>query len=94
MNKVIATIILASTITFFLGFLFGKFRAEPTVRFFSEPVAGVVAGEDMPVVSAIFFNNYVEIITDGGEKIVANKDEVIIYETEKYYTEKYYNGEG
>ena len=92
MNEVqtIKTVIVAIFIivaAFFMGYFLGNTAENTTTKNYSEPVTAIIDGEEMPVVSAEITPNFTTITTDGGEKVTANNNSVIIYETEKYYEE-------
>ena len=72
-----------------LGFLVALtiFIPKYETQKYETPVTAVVNGEEMPVISARIYGNYIEIETDSGEKILATNTSVIIYETEIYYEE-------
>ena len=83
--RTVLVIIFLSAAMFFFGYIFGNMSEKETSKEFSEPVSAVVDGEEMPVVSVKTHGNYVEIITDGNEKIYTSNKNLVIYEDEKYY---------
>ena len=76
------------TVGILLGFCSVKSTHNPEVKEYSEPVTAVVNGEEMPIVSAKIFGDYVEIVTDGNEKIYVSDKNLVIYESEKYYNKE------
>lgn len=85
--KIVIITIFLVFVAFFGGYFLGNTAENTTTKNYAEPVTAIIDGEEMPVVSAEITPNFTTITTDGGEKVTANNNSVIIYETEKYYEE-------